>query len=233
MKHRTAALVLFAVLGAAIPLSVVWGPPVERLLGSVRLPRKLAEAIPAQLAGWSGADQPLTSRERQALLPAETDDVLQRVYRGPGGETVTLFILFYGNKQRGLERYYHNPTICYRDAGWTLTDTRFDRRTLQDAAEELPTCRYLFDRSGARLSVTTFFRVDAEFLDESPRNKPFWTLMEKLKPELSDAPGSFVQVQIVVPVPPGGEEAASAATARFLQTFGQSILHAIDVGVGS
>lgn len=230
MNLRTAALALCATFAAAIPASVRWGDPVDRLLGTVRLPRPLADAIPATLGGWTGKDQPLTAKERQTIL---VDDVVQRLYRGPGGEAVTLFISFYGNKERGLQRLYHNPTICYRDAGWTLRDTRFERLTVDDAAAELPTCRYLFDRDGQRLSVTTFFRVDDEFLDESPRNKPFWTLLEKITPDLSDEPGSFVQVQVVVGVTNGDDSGAAGTTTRFLQVFGRRILAAIDAGVGT
>lgn len=230
MNLRTAALVLFAAFGAAIPVSVRWGDPVDKLLGTVRLAHPLAESVPPELGGWSGADQPLTAKERNTL---GATDVLQRLYRGPRGEAVTLFVAFYGNKEQGLQRYYHNPTICYRDAGWNLTDTRFERVTVEDAAEELPVCRYLFERSGARLAVTTFFRIDDEFLDESPRNKPFWTLLEKLKPDLSDEPGSFVQVQLVVSVQDGDEAAAAASVGRFLQVFGRRLLSAIEVGVGT
>jgi EpsI family protein len=230
LNLRTAGLILFAVFGAAIPVSMRWGDPVDQLLGTVRLAHPLAESVPVALAGWSGTDQPLTARERTTI---GADDVLQRLYRGPQGESVTLFVSFHGNKQRGLQRYYHNPTICYRDAGWNLVDTRFERVTVQDAAEELPTCRYLFERSGARLAVTTFFRVDDQFLDESPRNKPFWTLLEKLKPALSDEPGSVVQVQVVVAIRDGDEGAAAGAVSRFLQVFGRRLLSAIEVGVGA
>lgn len=230
MKLRTAALVVCVVFAAAIPVSLRWGDPVWRLLGTVRLPRPLADAIPANAHGWTGRDQPLSAKER---ITIQVDEALERAYRGPAGENVTLFISFYGNKERGLQRYYHNPTICYRDAGWTLLDTRFDRVTLENLGREVPTCRYLFERSGQRLSVTTFFQIDEEFLDESPRNKPFWTLLERLTPKLSDEPGSYVQVQVVVALDGADESGAAAATSRFLQAFGADVLSAIQPGVGS
>jgi EpsI family protein len=227
---RSTALALCVVFAAAIPVSLRWGDPVDRLLGTVRPAQALALAIPTAAEGWTGSDQALSAKERRTL---QLDDYVERTYRGPDGEALTLFVSFYGNKQRGLQRYYHNPTICYRDAGWTLLETHFERVTLQDLGREVPTCRYLFERDGQRLSVTTFFQIDDELLDESPRNKPFWTLLEKMTPSLSDAPGSFAQVQIIAPVAPGDDGAAAAATSRFLHAFGAKILAAIRPGVGS
>lgn len=229
MTLRTAALLLFALFGAAIPASTLWGDPVEALLGTERLPRPLAEAIPDRHAGWSGRDLPLTAKERRAI---QTDDALQRAYTRAGAERVTLYIAYWGNKQRGLHRYYHHPTICYRDAGWNLTDTRFEHVTLEDAGIELPVCRYLFERGGARISVTVFFKVDDELLDESPRNKPVWTFVEKLTPALSDRPGSLAQVQVVVPFGDEGEGPAAATTTRFLREFGRIVLAAVEPGRG-
>lgn len=230
MNLRLAALLLCAVFTAGLAASLRWGDPMERLLGTSHLAHPLGEAIPAEFGGWTGRDVPLTDKERRAIL---VDDSLRRDYRGPKGEEVDLFISFHGNKQRGMQRYYHNPTVCYPAAGWTLTATRFERVTLEDAGLEVPTCRYVFERSGARMSVLTLFRVDDEFLDESPRNKPIWTLVEKLMPDLDDAPGTFVQVQVIVPFRDGDEAAAAALSTRFLQTFGRTILAAIDSGAGT
>ena len=230
MTPRFAALLICAIFTAGLAASLRFGDSMERLLGTSRLARPLADAIPASLGGWNGRDVPLSDTEKRAIL---VDDSLRRDYRGPAGEEVALFVSFHGNKQRGLQRYYHNPTVCYPAAGWTLTATRFERITLEDAGREIPTCRYMFERAGARMSVLTLFRVDDEFLDESPRNKPLWMLVEKLMPAFDDAPGTFVQVQVIAPLRGGDESAAAAASARFLQAFGRTILSAITSGVGS
>lgn len=230
MKFRAAALLLCAVFTAGAAASLFLGDSVGHLLGTERLAHPLAEAVPAEFGGWTGKDDPLTDAERKTLL---LDDHVRRVYRGPGGEMVTLFVSFHGNKERGLQRYYHNPTVCYPAAGWTLEATRFERVTLEDLAEEIPTCRYVFEKTGSRISVLTLFQVDREFLDESPRNKPFWMLLDRLKPEIDDRPGSFTQVQVIVPIREGDEAAAAALSVRFLRTFGRTILSAVAVGPGS
>lgn len=230
MNLRTAALLLCGLFTAAGAASIRWGDPIEKLLGTARLARPLEQAVPAAFRGWSGKDEPLTASEKEILL---LDDHVRRVYAGPAGEQVTLFISFHGNKERGLQRFYHNPTVCYPAAGWTLASTRFERVTLEDLAREVPTCRYVFEKGGARMSVLTVFKVDEEFLDESPRNKPFWMLLDRLKPDVDDRPGSFVQIQVIVPVRGGDESAAARLSARFLQEFGRTILSAVDVGSGT
>ena len=230
MKSRTTAIVLSASFAAALGLSLRFGDPVARLVGTVALERPLVEAVPADLEGWRGTDKPLTEQETRIL---QLDDWVQRLYRGPGGENVQLAVFYYGNKERGLQRYYHNPTVCYTAAGWSLDATRFEPVTLEDLAKEVPTCRYTFTKAGGRLCVLTLFRIDDEFLDESPRNKPFWMLKERLTPKLSDAPGTFVQVQVAVPVKDGDDAGASAIATRFLQTFGRTVLAATEPHGGS
>lgn len=227
---RTSAVVLCALFAAAIPLSLRFGDPVERLVGTVRLARPLAVAIPASLAGWRGEDVPLTEHEERTI---QVDDYVRRRYDGPAGEQVTLFVSYHGNKERGLQRYYHNPTVCYTAAGWTLDATRFENVTLQDLAKEIPTCRYTFVHGASRMCVLTVFRVDDEFLDESPRNKPFWMLVERLTPKIDDGPGTFVQVQVVVPVTGGDEPAAALLASRFLQIFGRTVLEAVETRPGT
>lgn len=230
MNSRTTAIVLCAAFVAAIAVSLRFGDPVARLVGTARLARPLADAVPAEFAGWTGTDKPLTEHEANTLL---VDDYVQRLYRGPAGEAVQLAVFYHGNKERGLQRYYHNPTVCYQAAGWRLDATRFESVTLQDLAKEVPTCRYTFTKEGARLCILTLFRIDDEFLDESPRNKPFWMLLERLTPRLDDSPGSFVQVQVAVPVRDGDDAGASLVATRFLQTFGRSVLAAVDSRPGT
>jgi EpsI family protein len=231
MKSRHAAVALCALFVAALPVSIRWGDPLDRLVGTVRLARPLSVAVPAEFAGWKGTDVPLTEKEQKTIL---VDDAVRRAYRGPDGELVTLFVSYHGNKERGLQRYYHNPTVCYTAAGWRLDSSRFETVTLTDMAKTLPTCRYVFVRDdGARQLVLTLVRVDEEYLDESPRNKPFWMLVDRLTPRLDDGPGTFVQVQVIVPVRGRDEAEASLVATRFLEVFGRTVVTAVEVRAGT
>lgn len=230
LTQRAAVLALCGLFTAALPLALWWGESLEHVLGSVRLARKLNDSVPRELDGWKGEDSPLTEHELQTIL---CDDYVQRTYRGPAGEVVSLFVSFYGNKERGLQRYFHNPTVCYPAAGWRLAATRFESVTLTDAGKELPTCRYTFEQGGRRQVVLTLFKIDHEFLDESPRNKPFWMLTDRLSVDMDDSPGTFVQVNVVVPIQKNDEGAANALATRFLRTFGRPILNAVETGTGT
>jgi hypothetical protein len=86
----------------------------------------------------------------------------------------------------------------------------------------------VFAKDTLRLSVLTFFQVGGELLDQSPRNKAIWMLVDRALPPLDDSPGTFVQAQVIVPVGAGGESAAAALQSQFLRTFGSAILRAVD-----
>jgi len=211
-------------MAAAVPVSFLVGDPLHRLTGTTQLARPLRAAIPTQLAGWHMVqDDDLREFE---LEITKVDDYVSRLYEGPGGESVLLYVAYHGNKERGIQTYYHNASVCYPAAGWRLDGERFQDITLHDAAKVVPTCRYAFSRDGERLSVLTFFQVDDELLDQSPRNKPLWMLADRLVPRLDDSPGTFVQVQVVVPVH-DDPLAAAAVQERFLQAFGSTLFRAL------
>ena len=127
-----------------------------------------------------------------------------------------------------MQTYYHNATVCFPSQGWTVESERPGSETSPELAREIPVCRYVFAKDGTRLSVMTFFEVDGEPLDQSPRNKPFWLLLDRATPQLSDRPGTFVQVQIIVSVPAQGDHRATDLQSRFLRAFGHSILKAVE-----
>ncbi len=223
MTPRIALLIAAAVMGVAVPVSFSVGDAVDLLRGTTHLERPLKVAIPRSRGGWTTIeDDELREYE---LEVTKVDDYVSRLYEGPDGERVLLYIAYHGNKQRGLATYYHNATVCYPSAGWELVSERFQDITLHDAAKHVPTCRYTFSRDGEELSVLTFFQVDDELLDQSPRNKPLWLVAEKLTPKFDDSPGTFVQVQVVVAID-GDPMEAAAIQERFLQTFGTAIFQA-------
>lgn len=228
MTPGRARTVAFVLLGVALPLSFWFGALQPSQEGTIELAAPLEESVPLELAGWTASETqvPLTDAEIRTI---RADDWLKRVYHGPDGEAVVLFVLFHGNKERGLHRYYHNATVCYPAAGYEQVVTRPGNVVLKDLAEQVPVCRYTFARAGSRVSVLTFFKINDELLDQSPRNKPFWMIMEKLTPEFDDSPGHFSQVQIIAPVDGDDDYAAERAQGRFLEDFGRTIFAALEV----
>jgi EpsI family protein len=224
LKRRTALLFACVVFAAGAVVSHTQGDPVDVLRGTVDLSRPLAEAIPEELAGWRMLqDDELREYE---LEITKVDDYVSRLYEGPRGESVLLYIAYHGNKERGMQTYYHNASVCYPAAGWELDREILGEVTLHDAAKQVPICRYEFSREGERVSVLTFFQVNDELLDQSPRNKTLWTLLDRMTPQLDDSPGTFVQVQVVAPITADGPSANDVQT-RFLQAFGTALFQAI------
>jgi hypothetical protein len=119
-----------------------------------------------------------------------------------------------------MEAIYHNPTICFPSAGWELL--RPGRRTirLNDIARKFDASLDHFRKSGNHLVVLNFFVVDGEVLEESPRNKPFWLALDKLR--FSSDPGYFAQVQVVV-MNQGEVRDAEDTAAELLEVAGRYI----------
>ena len=227
MKPNTAVVVVCSLLGAAAIASYVVGDGVGRLTGTERLPRPLATAVPAAMADWRGVDEPMTA---EVIRTLKVDDYVRRRYTAADGEEVLLYVAYHGNKERGMQTYYHNVTVCFPSQGWKPESERTSTETLHEAAKEIPVCRYVFSKEGVKLSVLTFFKVGDDLLDQSPRNKPLWMLLDRVTPQFDDSPGMFVQVQILTRVGDRGEYAASDVESRFLHDFGPTILKAVEAG---
>lgn len=225
MKFVHAQLVVLGLIGAAVPASRLLGPDADALVARTPLAQPLAEAVPIEHAGWTGRELDLNEVERERL---DVDDYVNRVYTNAAGDQIGLFITYQGNKQRGLRSYYHNASVCYPAQGYAQQDTQISELVLTDVAQRVPTCRYTFEKGRDRRLVLTFFKVDDEFLQESPRNRPFWVMAEKFESVLDDSPGTFAQVQVIAAVGPDGDAAASTLQREFLQQFGRVILEAID-----
>jgi EpsI family protein len=227
VKARTAVWTVCALLAGAAAVSYSVGDRADLLTATIQLPHPLKVSVPAKLGTWTGSDESLP---QSVLDMTKVTDYVRRRYVDADGSEVILYVAYHGNKERGLQTYYHNATVCFPSAGWTQESERCSEETSEDAAQVIPVCRYVFAKDGTRLSVLTFFKVDEEFLDQSPRNKPFWLLLDRATPKLDDSPGTFVQVQVIVQVGAGGESAASALQSRFLHDFGRPILSAVEAG---
>jgi EpsI family protein len=228
VKPRTALVAVCAVMAAAAAISYAVGDPASRLTGTVRLSRPLNDAIPRELGDWRGVDDPMSD---EVVRTTKVDDYVRRRYRSRDGAELLLYVAYHGNKERGMQTYYHNATICFPSQGWRLESERTGTETLHDAAKEVPVCRYVFSKDAMRISAMTFFKVDGDLLDQSPRNKPFWMLLDRATPQLDDSPGTFVQVQLLTTVGAGGESGAADVQSRFLRDFGRTILTAVESGL--
>ena len=188
-------IALMLVLAVGIALSLLVGNLADPLVSAETRDLKVPlSEFPTVIGPWKGTDRLLTPRE---VGIAGMDSYLRRVYVEKDGRSAVLYVSYYGNKARGMEAIYHNATICFPSAGWELTRTVRRSIRLNDIAKKFDVSIDHFHKSGNSLVVLSFFVIDGEVLEESPRNKPIWLALDRLKLSPGD-PGYFAQIQVVV-----------------------------------
>ncbi len=75
--------------------------------------------LPHHIEAWRAVDQPLESTV-EAILRADYN--LQRTYHHPLGDTIALYVGYYGTDRGG--RPEHTPWVCYPNAGWSIIASR-------------------------------------------------------------------------------------------------------------
>jgi EpsI family protein len=73
------------------------------------------EGLTFDLGGWEGRDIPISEGVEQML---RADSHVQRVYVNEAGETLWLYVGYYGTSRGG--RPEHTPWVCYPSAGWRI-----------------------------------------------------------------------------------------------------------------
>jgi len=107
-------------------------------------------ALPADLDDWHSRDIPLEEPVESML---RADAKVQREYVRPLGDSVWLFVGYYGTESGG--RPEHTPGVCYPANGW-----RIERRRVVtiDAARGLRAIEYLVEKDGHRDLVQFWYR---------------------------------------------------------------------------
>jgi EpsI family protein len=142
---------------------------------------------------WSGQDLVVDPHIRKLTA---MDRCLRREYVSPEGERVLLYVVWYGNRDRGLEAIYHNPTVCYPAAGFTPVSTDVVAVPVdgRPAPVEASVDAYR-SPGGVEVVVVSFIVLDeGRVFARPPRNDVVGLGMEKLRPSFS--PGYFAHVQV-------------------------------------
>jgi hypothetical protein len=105
-----AKMILWTALSLALALSLVW-QFVPLRDASARL-----NALPLNGLGFQGRDLPLADVEKAIYSPAR---VLKRIYQV--GRQQVIVVAIDGSRNRHA---IHDPTFCFRGAGWTIGATR-------------------------------------------------------------------------------------------------------------
>ena len=137
-----------------------------------------------RLGPWQGVDLPLDSGVESIL---RADFNLQRAYQHPFGNTVWLYIGYYGTERGGTPE--HTPAACYRAQGWSIEE----RRTLAVAPERgLHVNEYVVEKDGRRDLVHFWFRSHRRTGILGNRDRMVDHLLGRLFDQRAD--GSLVRV---------------------------------------
>lgn len=87
--------------------------------GQPIVPHEPLSALPMRVGQWSGMNVPIP---RRILAATGLDEYVNRLYRDPAGNTVTLFMDYYESQRTG--QTIHSPKNCLPGAGWQPLTSR-------------------------------------------------------------------------------------------------------------
>jgi EpsI family protein len=109
--------------------------------------------LPQQIGAWRAlGDVPLETAVEEML---RADFNLQRIYVHPLGESLALYVGYYGTERGGSPE--HTPDQCYPSAGWTIVGRRV---VAIDDARGLRAQEFLIERQGERQLVHFWYRTE-------------------------------------------------------------------------
>lgn len=203
-------VVLAAGIGASVVFGRLWRPFATSGYRDLRVP--LAE-FPTTIGEWRGEDREIDPHVRKLTA---MDRGLRREYASPREKPVLLYVVWYGNRDRGLETIFHNPTVCYPAAGYTQVSSEILSVPVDGRAHPIEATADVYrSPGGGEVEVVSFFVLDeGRIFARPPRNDVVGLGVEKLRPSFS--PGYFAQVQVTTAVA-GDEPSARARAVSFLR----------------
>jgi EpsI family protein len=175
---KTILATLSVVLLAAVAMvaGAILGSP---KVAARKEPGWLAREIPRQLDGWQGRDQPLGETEvvlKRTIDTLNFDDAVYRIYQR-GSDEVGVYIAYWGRGKTAVrEVESHVPDICWRFAGWDLTEKRPDSHLSASPKAQLP-CEYrVFTMSGQTSHVAYWHVLEGRVVENYgiDRIVPWW-----------------------------------------------------------
>ncbi len=177
-----------------------------------RLARPL-DAIPLELEGWRGEEDPPLRQEIAASLGATA--YLSRTYRRRG-RTANLFIAYYANPRAG--ETMHSPKHCLPGGGWEPIELA--TLPLETALGRVEINKYVLYRAGDQSVVLYWYQTPRRIMASEFESK-LWLIWDTLR--MSSAASSIVR--ITTPGLPGaledGLELSRLAISELARCYGQ------------
>jgi EpsI family protein len=109
-------------------------------------------ALPRVMGDWVGEDYPMSEVVSEAL---GADVILNRLYQGPGGAPVWVFVAYFREQEVGSQ--IHSPQHCVPGNGWTIQSV--GRTRVDMGGREAEVQRLAIDRNGDGQEMLYWFRT--------------------------------------------------------------------------
>jgi EpsI family protein len=168
-------------------------------------------AFPKQFGGWRMVQDVKIEPEIQEILQA--DDLLNRSYLNPAGNTgVYLFIAYFKTQRAGQAP--HSPKNCLPGSGWEPIESGPIAIDVPGRSEPIRSNRYVVAH-GEEKSVVLYWYQSHNRIIASEFAAKFWLVADSIKYHRSDSS----LVKVVVPVSNGDTDAATRIAVDFVQTI--------------
>ena len=172
--------------------------------------RPLAE-LPAQLNGWTLAQEGVIEKEVLDVLNA--DDTLNRIYAQEAtGRAANLFVAYFKTQRTGQTP--HSPKNCLPGSGWVPSESSVVAIPITGEAEPIRVNRYIVAR-GTQKSVVLYWYQTRSRVIASEYAAKIQLVLDSIRYRRSDT----ALVRVVVPFEGDAEQQASETAIGFVQSF--------------
>jgi EpsI family protein len=172
------------------------------------------DTFPMTIGPWKAVvDPPLDAAILNVL---GVDDYLSRVYYGGAGETVGLYMGFYGSQRQGDT--IHSPLNCLPGAGWEpVSDGRLRIANADGHGRDITVNRYIVQKGIDRQLVLYWYQSHGRVVASEYTSK-LYLIHDAIRLNRTD--GSMVRV--IAPIAAGASDEGWAAE-RLAETFVRAI----------
>ncbi len=163
-------------------------------------------AFPTVLGSWHETQEGIIEKDEMDILKA--DDVLTRIYAGPGAEA-SLFVAYFKTQRAGQSP--HSPKNCLPGSGWQQTES--GRVDVDTPAGAIHINRYLVAKGENQSLVYYWYQSQGRVIADEFAAK-FYLIEDSIRKHRSDTS----LVRVVVGVPSGRIDEAEKAGLAFVKT---------------
>jgi len=175
-------------------------------------PLRQLKDCPTQFGDWNMTSEGVVEQEVQDVLRA--DDIITRVYRqGATGRPASLFVAYFRSQRTGQSP--HSPKNCLPGSGWVPSASDVLSIAVPGMAAPIRVNHYVVSR-GDETSVVLYWYQTPHRVIASEYEAKVFLVADSIRYHRSDT----ALVRLVTPlIREGDEEGATAAAARFVQSF--------------